>query len=43
MPHGIVVGRPNSSPLMKLAMRPKNSPIGTDAEPKSIVLQPLTP
>ena len=26
---GTSVGRPNSSPLMKLAIRPKNSPMGT--------------
>ena len=39
MPHGTSVGRPNSSPLMKLAMRPKNNPIGTAAVTRSPVLQ----
>ncbi len=42
MPHGMLVGRPNSSPLMKFAMRPKKRPMGTAAVHRSAALQPLT-
>ena len=38
MPHGTSVGRPHSSPLMKLATRPNNSPSGTVAAHRSMVL-----
>jgi hypothetical protein len=38
MPHGTVVGRPGSSPLMKLPMRPVASPIGTSGAMKSMVV-----
>jgi len=32
---GTSLTRPNSSPLMKLAMRPKNSPMGAAADARS--------
>ena len=32
MAQGTSVGRPHNSPLMKLAMRPRNSPIGPTAQ-----------
>ncbi len=35
MPQGTWVGRPHSSPLMKLAMRPKNRPIGAQGAIRS--------
>ena len=35
MAQGTSVGRPHNSPLMKLAMRPRNSPIGATAEVRS--------
>ena len=35
MPQGRLVGRPQSSPLMKLAMRPKNWPIGSQGATRS--------
>ena len=41
MAQGTVVGLPTSSPLMKLASRPKNSPIGVAAAHTSSMLQTL--
>ena len=35
VPHGRFVGRPQSSPLMKLARRPKHWPIGSQAATRS--------
>jgi len=35
MPQGSVVGAPQSSPLMKLPMRPVNSPTGISGAAKS--------
>ena len=34
-PQGASVGAPHSSPLTKLAQRPKNSPIGAAMQPRS--------
>ena len=38
MPQGRLVGRPGSSPLMKLPSRPAASPSGTSGAMKSIVV-----